>query len=64
MLFFVVHVQIMKNQIFFYSFFCVNVCVLRICHLLHIFLLDIQCTTFDIENRSVKRANSHFTVCS
>ena len=44
----------MKNQIFFYSFFCVNVCVLRICHLLHIFLLDIQCTTFDIESRVSK----------
>ena len=30
----------------------------------YIFLLDIHCTTFYIENRSVKRANSHFTICS
>ena len=30
----------------------------------YIFLLGIQCTTFCIENRRVKRANSHFTICS
>ena len=30
----------------------------------YIFLLDIQCTTFYIEIRSVKRANSDFTICS
>ena len=30
----------------------------------YIFLLDIQCATFCIENRSVKKANSHFTICS
>ena len=30
----------------------------------YIFLLDIQCTNFYTENRSVKRANSYFTVCS
>ena len=29
-----------------------------------IYLLDIQCTTFYIENMSVKKANSHFTICS
>ena len=30
----------------------------------YIFLLDIQCTTCCIENTSVKRANSHFTIFS
>ena len=30
----------------------------------YIFLLGIQCTTFCIENRRVKRANSDFTICS
>ena len=30
----------------------------------YIFLLDIHCTIFCIENRSVKRANNHFTICS
>ena len=28
------------------------------------FLLDIQCTTFYIEYRGVKRVNSHCTICS
>ena len=30
----------------------------------YIFLLDIQCTTFCSETRSVKKANSCFTICS
>ena len=37
--------------------------VIDILHL-HIFLLDTQCTSCCIENRSVKRANSHCTICS
>ena len=32
------HVQIMKNQVFCHNFPCVNVCEIRICHLLHIFV--------------------------
>ena len=53
----------MKNHVVCYNFPCVNVCEMRIRHLLQI-LLDIQCPTFYIENRSVKRANSHYTICS
>ena len=30
----------------------------------YMFLLDIQCTTFYIEKRSVKRANNYFIICS
>ena len=32
------HVQIMKNHVFCYNFSCMNVCELRICHLLHLFV--------------------------
>ena len=32
------HIQIMKNDVFCYNFSCVNVCVLKICHLLHLFI--------------------------
>lgn len=55
------HVQIKKNHVFCNIFSRVNVCGIRICHLLH-FLLDIRCTTFYIWNMSVKRANNHCTI--
>ena len=55
--------QIMKNHVFCYDFSCVNVCEIRNCHF-YIFLLDIHCTTFYIKNRSVKRTNTHFIICS
>ena len=52
---------------FCYNFACVNFCEIRLCHLFlpfAIFSLDIPRTTFCIENRSVKRANSHFNISS
>ena len=32
------HVQIMKNHVFCYTFSCVNVCELQMCHLFHLFI--------------------------
>ena len=49
----------MKNHVFCYNFSCVNICEIRICHLLHLF---IRYTTLCIENSSDERANSHFTI--
>ena len=50
-------------QIFCYKFPCVNVCEVKICHLLHLFIRYIM-YPFCIENKSVKRVNSYFTIYS
>ena len=41
----------MKNHVFCYNYFCVNVCETYNVPLLY-------------ENRTAKRANSHYTICS
>ena len=50
-------------QIFCYKYPCVNVCEVKIGHLLHLFIRYIM-YPLCIENRSVKRVNSYFTICS
>ena len=37
------HVQIMKNHVLSYNFSCVNVCEIRICYLLHLFIRYTMC---------------------
>ena len=53
----------MKNHVFCYNFSSVNACEIGLLQFIIFFLLDIQYATFYIENRSVKRANSPFTIC-
>ena len=50
----------MKNHVFGYNFLCVNVREIRICHLVDLFIRYTS-TNFHIENKSAKRASSHFT---